>query len=81
MTAQTEQTLAKIETLLADVGIDKSRILEARIWLKDIKTDFAAMNAVWNAWVDPANKGVRYCVESHLARPALLVEIQVVAAL
>ena len=32
------------------------RILEARIWLKDIEKDFAAMNAVWNAWVDPNNK-------------------------
>jgi len=78
---QVNETLAKIEKLLADVGTDKSRILEARIWLKDIKTDFAAMNAIWNAWVDPNCKGVRYCVESALAREALLVEIQIVAAL
>jgi len=80
VTEQTKQTLQKIEALLSQAGTDKSRILEARIWLKDIKTDFASMNAVWNAWIDPNNKGVRYCVESHLARPTLLVEIQVVAA-
>ena len=78
---QVNETLAKIEKLLADVGTDKSRILEARIWLKDIKTDFAAMNAIWNKWVDPNCKGARYCVESALARETLLVEIQVVAAL
>eukprot|EP00092_Neocalanus_flemingeri_P003810 GFUD01004104.1.p1 GENE.GFUD01004104.1~~GFUD01004104.1.p1 ORF type:complete len:153 (+),score=56.31 GFUD01004104.1:200-658(+) len=78
---QVKETLVKIENLLADVGTDKSRILEARIWLKDIKTDFAAMNAIWNSWVDPNCKGVRYCVESALARETLLVEIQVVAAL
>ena len=78
---QVKETLEKIEKLLADAGTNKSRILEARIWLKDIKTDFAAMNAIWNAWVDPNCKGVRYCVESALAREALLVEIQIVAAI
>ena len=36
----------QIEKLLADVGTNKSNILEARIWLKDIKRDFAAMNGV-----------------------------------
>jgi len=78
---QTRQTLAKIDGLLAQAGTSKSRIIEARIWLKDIKTDFATMNTVWNAWVDPQAKGTRYCVEAHLARPTLLVEVQVTAAL
>ena len=31
---------------MAEVGTNKSNILEARIWLKDIKRDFAAMNGV-----------------------------------
>ena len=77
---QTRETLAKIERLLQEAGTSKSRILEARIWLKDIRSDFAAMNEIWNGWVDPACKGTRYCVEAALAREALLVEIQVVAA-
>jgi len=81
ITEQTKQTLSKIESLLSQAGTDKSRLLEARIWVKDIKNDFAAMNAVWNAWVDPENKGARYCVESNMAREAILVEIQVVATL
>ena len=37
------------------------------------------MNAVWSAWIDPNNKGVRACVEANLATDKLLVEIQVVA--
>ena len=37
----------QIEKLLADAGTNKSNILEARIWLKDIKRDFAAMNGVF----------------------------------
>lgn len=80
ITEQTKQTLAKVETLLAKAGTDKSRILESRIWVRDIVRDFAPMNAVWNAWVDPEAKGTRYCVESPMARPNILVEIQVVAA-
>ena len=38
------------------------------------------MNEVWNAWVDPENKGTRACVEARLARETLYVEIQVTAA-
>lgn len=81
ITEQTKQTLEKIDKLLAQVGITKSNILEAKIWLKNMSTDFAAMNEVWNAWVDPNSKGTRFCVGAALARPTLLVEIQVTAAI
>ena len=81
ITAQTQQTLAKIDDLLAQAGSCKSQILEARCWLKHISRDFAPFNAVWNAWVDQESKGCRYCVEANLAREALLVEVQVVAAI
>lgn len=81
ITEQTKQTLAKIDDFLNQAGIGRDRILEARIWLKNIDTDFKEMNAVWNAWVDPNNKGTRYCVGANLARPTILVEIQVTAAL
>lgn len=80
ITAQTKQTLAKVDDLLAAAGTDKSRLLEARIWVKDISRDFAAMNAVWNAWIDKQNKPTRVCVEAPMARPSILVEVQVTAA-
>lgn len=78
---QTKQTLAKIDFILAGVGIGRDRILEARIWLRNMSTDFQAMNEVWNAWVDSNNKGTRYCVGAELARQTILVEIQITAAL
>ena len=81
ITAQTKQVLEKVDHLLAQAGTSKSQIIDARIWVKDIKRDFAAMNEVWNAWVDPQNKGARFCVESNLAAEALLVEVQVTAAM
>jgi enamine deaminase RidA (YjgF/YER057c/UK114 family) len=40
------------------------------------------MNEVWFEWVGefPEQKGVRACVEAAMARPKLLVEIKVIAA-
>ena len=80
VTAQTKTTLAEIDALLAAAGTDKSKILMATIWLADI-ADFEAMNAVWDAWVDPANPPARATSEARLATPDYLVEIIVVAAL
>merc|ERR1712096_242835 len=77
---QTQQTLDKIDDLLAQAGTSKSKIIEGRIWLKDIETNFGPMNEVWSAWVDPDNKPTRYCVDGLMALPGILVEIQVTAA-
>lgn len=76
---QTQQILSQIDKLLADAGTNKSRLISANIWVSDIR-QFAQMNEVWDAWVDVENPPARACVESRLARPELLVEIQVVAA-
>jgi len=80
--AQTRQTLAKIDKALAEAGTSKRHILRTEIWLKDIARDFGAMNEVFYEWVGefPDQKGVRACVEANMARPKLLVEIMVIAA-
>ena len=80
VTAQTTAILANIDRLLAEAGSSKSRLLQATIWL-DSMDDFAEMNAVWDAWIDPANPPTRAAGESRLARPDFKVEIIVVAAL
>jgi enamine deaminase RidA (YjgF/YER057c/UK114 family) len=76
---QTRQVLAHIDSLLAEAGSDKSKILSATIYLSDIG-DFAAMNAVWEEWVIPGQAPARATVEAKLAAPGYRVEIQVVAA-
>jgi enamine deaminase RidA (YjgF/YER057c/UK114 family) len=76
---QTTQVLAKVDELLALAGTDKSRILSAQIWLKSMD-DFAAMNAVWDAWVVPGQTPTRCCGKVELNDPKCLVEIVVVAA-
>ena len=77
---QTRRVLDVIDTRLRLAGTDKSRVIQAQVWLKDITRDFDAMNNAWNAWVSHA-KPVRATVESKLAKPSMLVEIQVTAAL
>lgn len=77
---QAAQVLATIDTILAEVGTDKTRILSATVWLPDI-SDFSAFNTVWDAWVPPGDTPARACIESRLANPAIKVEIAVIAAL
>lgn len=76
---QTRQVLGQIDSLLAEVGTDKAKILSATIFLADIGT-FAQMNSVWDAWVPAGNTPARATVEARLAAPAYKVEIQVIAA-
>jgi enamine deaminase RidA (YjgF/YER057c/UK114 family) len=80
VTEQTKDVLREIDEALASAGTDKSKILQAIIWLSDMST-FAEMNAVWDAWVDPANTPARATGEAKLAAPKYKVEIIVTAAL
>ncbi|WP_299381246.1 RidA family protein [uncultured Kiloniella sp.] len=77
--AQTATILKNIETLLERAGSDKTKILQATIWLASMD-DFQEMNEVWDAWVDRENPPTRACGESKLATPDYTVEIIVVAA-
>lgn len=76
---QTRAVLAQVDRLLAEAGSDRSRLLSATIWLADI-ADFAEMNSVWEAWIDPANPPARATGECRLAAPEFKVEIIVTAA-
>lgn len=76
---QTQDCLDKVDALLAEVGSDKTRILQSTIWLADM-ADFAAMNGVWDVWVAEGHAPARACGESKLATPEYLVEVLVIAA-
>ncbi|WEK51850.1 MAG: RidA family protein [Candidatus Kaistia colombiensis] len=77
---QTRGALAEIDRVLALSGTDKSHLLSVTIWLADI-SDFAAMNSVWDAWVDPNNTPARATGGIPLADPDYGIEITAVAAL
>ncbi|AMS43080.1 RidA family protein [Aminobacter sp. NyZ550] len=77
--AQTKAILAEIDALLAKAGTDKTKILQAIIWLDDMST-FAEMNSVWDGWVPQGNTPARATGEAKLAGPEYKVEIIVTAA-
>ncbi|CDX17535.1 hypothetical protein LCM4577_22655 [Mesorhizobium sp. LCM 4577] len=76
---QTRQILQKADALLKSVGADRSRLLCAQIWLKDV-ADFDAMNKAWVVWLDGAEPPARATVGASFALPDIRVEIQLTAA-
>ncbi len=75
---QTTEILAELDALLEAHGTDKTRLLQAQIWLQDIR-DREAMNEIWSAWLPLGGAPARACVEAKLADPRILVEIMVTA--
>lgn len=80
VSAQTRETLAKIDALLSEAGTDKTRVLSAQIWLASME-DAPKMNAVWEAWMPEGDAPARATVGAPLATARHLVEIKVVAAI
>ncbi len=74
---QTRDVLDQLDALLEQHGTDKTRLLQAQIWLKSI-ADRAALNEVWSAWLPEGGAPARACVEAVLADPAYLVEIMLI---
>lgn len=79
ITEQTATMLDKVDELLLEAGSSREHMLSVTIFLKTMN-DFAAMNAVWDAWVQEGHAPARTCVEGAMARNELLVEISVTAA-
>jgi enamine deaminase RidA (YjgF/YER057c/UK114 family) len=79
VTEQTRDILSIIDSLLAEAGTDKTKLLMVNIWITDMAT-FAEMNAVWDSWVVQGSTPARATVEAKLAAPQFKVEIAVIAA-
>ena len=77
---QAKQVVASIDRLLAEAGTDKTRILRAGIFLRNM-SDFAAMNTIWDAWVPKGHAPARATCEGALANPGYLVDMVITAAL
>jgi enamine deaminase RidA (YjgF/YER057c/UK114 family) len=77
---QTREVLSRVDALLAKAGSERSRILTAMVFLRNIR-DFAGMNEVWEAWIPSGAAPARTTVQAHLASEELLVEITITAAI
>lgn len=80
MAGQAKQVFRNIDKALAKAGTDKSRLLSAQVFLKDMN-DFDAFNDEWNRWVAGITPPARATVQALLFNPNWLLEIVVVAAL
>lgn len=76
---QTREVLRRIDTLLAEGGSGRGRLLAVTIYLKHME-DFAAMNTTWEAWIPSGAAPARTSVRAEMASPDLLIEITAVAA-
>lgn len=78
--AQTRLALIEIDRVLAELGTDKTRLVNATVYITDIALK-AEMDRAWCAWIgdDPAHWPQRACVETGLVSPNL-VEIVVIAS-
>lgn len=79
ITAQTESMLERVDALLKEIGSSREQLLSATIYLKNGE-DFAAMNAIWDAWVPEGYAPARTCVCAPLPADELKVEITVTTA-
>lgn len=81
ISAQTREVLSRIDGLLAEVGSDRTRLLSATIYLRDM-ADFAGMNIVWEAWLAQMQAGApaRATVQAAIATDGLRIEIVLAAA-
>jgi 2-iminobutanoate/2-iminopropanoate deaminase len=77
--AQTRNVLTKIEAKLSKAGCSLKDVVKATVFLADIR-GFDEMNEVYRAAFAP-DFPARSTIEARLARPELLVEIEVVALL
>lgn len=62
---QTRQVLGCIDRLLGLAGTDRTRVLFANIWLRDL-SDFDAMNEIWEDWIPEGCAPARATVAADL---------------
>ena len=77
---QTREVLEEIDRVLAKLGTDKSKLLQAQIFLKSM-SEFSGMNEIWDAWVVPDSAPARATTEANLANKEWRIEIMVTVAL
>lgn len=77
---QTREVLANIDKALVKAGTDKSRLLTAQVFIKNLE-DFDEFNAEYTAWIAGNVPPTRATVQANLVNPNWLVEIVVTAGI
>ena len=75
--AQTKQTLLNVVSVLKEGGADISDVVKCNVYLKNM-SDFQIMNEEF-AKLFPSNPPARTTVQTPMAEPEMLVEIEAIA--
>lgn len=75
---QTEQVMANIEAILKAAGATWQNVVKTTVFLADMK-DFAAMNAIYARYFEPATAPARAAVEVARLPKDVRVEIECIA--
>ena len=76
---QSENTFAQVDDLLAECGIEKSKIVSILVHLNDIDSDYSEFNDAYDAWIAGDDAPVRTCVEAKMFSEQCLVELTITA--
>ncbi|MFW1956464.1 RidA family protein [Acinetobacter guillouiae] len=76
---QTQEILVTIDQLLLEANTDKSRLLSAHVYIKNLD-DFATFNTIWIDWLEGCVAPSRATIQADLVNPDWLIEIAVIAA-
>lgn len=76
---QIQEVLNKIDELLALANTNKSRILSAQLFIKNL-ADFQTVNQIWIEWLKDCATPARATIQADLVNPEWLIEIAVIAA-
>jgi enamine deaminase RidA (YjgF/YER057c/UK114 family) len=79
MYQQTRDALAKIDRILAELGTDRTKLVNATVYVDKMQLK-GEMDRAWCEWIgsDPANWPQRACIEARLFEYDL-VEVVVIA--
>ncbi|MFB2539356.1 MULTISPECIES: RidA family protein [unclassified Acinetobacter] len=77
---QSQQVFDNIDKALTKAGTDKSKLLTAQVYIKDLG-DFTAFNEAWIDWLKDVKAPTRATIKADLVNPNWLIEIVVTAAI
>ena len=78
ISAQAEQSLKNVQSVLAEAGLTLANVVKSTVFLKDIK-DFAAMNEVYATFFTEGSYPARSAVEVARLPKDAMVEIEAIA--
>jgi len=74
------QIFQQMDSRLAQVGSDRSRLLQVLVYLP-YPEDLSIFNELWDAWIPDGHAPVRACTHQQLAASGYRAELVITAAL